>query len=575
MKDASVIEKAQNVLDDTGGHYAALIAIMTVMPSCRLPVERLKCQEVFTRILMTSTICETPVDPSELVCLPELVKNVFAKGDGEFDFDSLRLSFHQFEVWSAGWGVGSKWFSNNGQPFTKRAAQNYIRSGEGHVIHARDCITNEPLNINEFERTGTVLIKTVGNILAEKFAEQRTDENVKVKDLIHKISSSGDFSEIGSLMVADETTAWICAPLILFANTLFDVIYENCLGQVMVKLSTQRSDSCDPPDLTYIETIGLPLPHCNIFQRSELVDGSRMLYLFDKNNTYPSKNIPPKMSYATQTGLKDYLEPISDNPHQYEARVIFPIRLDLCGSFTNSTLIRVDGCASYYDYWIQTGYRPSKEPALRLKPHISAFPSAAHKMLMTLQGALPKSFKLSQTLPAMRELYLMSLFQNVGQGISQYGKWMTIYPLKNEECVSFGKKADDILSEAILKGVLRPEYFIPLIGDASMGKSGGVFVRDEKAGRNAPGKGEPWPDYGCQFFFKGKEYTEHFSPEEVNAIVAQQPEFVNESRDPDKFRAYAERHGLMSGRPCNELENPIQRAWRIELEQMRGAGSHI
>ncbi|MDR1598229.1 MAG: hypothetical protein LBR89_04870, partial [Holosporales bacterium] len=190
---------------------------------------------------------------------------------------------------------------------------------------------------------------------------------------------------------------------------------------------------------------------------------------------------------------------------------------------------------------------------------------------MTLKSFIPESFRLNYTLLAMREQYLKSLFR-IPNAICEYGKWLTIELSNYKKILSLGKKADDILLEAEWNGYLKPTYFPHLIEAASLGKSEGVYVTEEHLTHEIPGYCAPGQQNEYRLFFKGVERTKPMSSDELKEMIAQRPIFVDGSVDPESYRKCRDNNGVMSGQPCNEWANPIQKAWRDELEQRYSTG---
>jgi hypothetical protein len=80
-----------------------------------------------------------------------------------------------------------------------------------------------------------------------------------------------------------------------------------------------------------------------------------------------------------------------------------------------------------------------------------------------------------------------------------------------------------VLDGAVTRGVIKPERdFVPLVGDARVGRDGGVFIRDESCCRHYPNYGsipQCVNEIGDLFFF-GQPYKTGFGPSDKPHVHA-------------------------------------------------------
>jgi hypothetical protein len=86
-------------------------------------------------------------------------------------------------------------------------------------------------------------------------------------------------------------------------------------------------------------------------------------------------------------------------------------------------------------------------------------------------------FKIANTLPSMRTInYIIGNLKGDGRE-TQVGKFITIYPANKKHALALAKSIDEQLLWALRGKILCKDDFYPLMGDALVGESGGVFVR--------------------------------------------------------------------------------------------------
>ncbi|MDR1907413.1 MAG: hypothetical protein LBQ43_00945 [Holosporales bacterium] len=307
---------------------------------------------------------------------------------------------------------------------------------------------------DQFERSALSILKAFS---ASLLKSQSSNKDM-LRLFNEQIQRAKELPDIGAIQINDERMASACTPVIRLANLFFDAEYCNCfIDKVGIKVGTG---------------------FFNYLKKTELLD-----FLANDRESF---------EFVT----------LSD-----QTRVIFPLRLDLCGKYHKSHL---------YSVWMPIKSRQSCE-YFAWKPHVSVYPSAATRMLRYISPHLMLGsdyfpFKLNPTLWKMRDLYLGSLYlcwSETHPGITQFGKWFTCYPQDQTEFVETVHSLKRATGYAIARGDIKPERdIVPLVGDARVGEKGAVFIRDETCYRYYPNCGNiPLAVSGVgDLFFHGKSY---------------------------------------------------------------------
>lgn len=125
-------------------------------------------------------------------------------------------------------------------------------------------------------------------------------------------------------------------------------------------------------------------------------------------------------------------------------------------------------------------------------PHINDFND---KFDVSTSAGNKVGFKIIPTIPLLKTTWYLA--PHIQGKETQAGKFIVIYPKNNEHAYELTKRFNELLLNAIYKGELDPQKdFLPLIGDAKVGNSGGVYVRyghftESRANDN---RFYPWPD---------------------------------------------------------------------------------
>lgn len=225
------------------------------------------------------------------------------------------------------------------------------------------------------------------------------------------------------------------------------------------------------------------------------------------------------------------------------------------------------------------------------KIHITAMPHSATKIAQLVlpeitQNQLPGqqssfvSYKIIRSIPLMRTFWAL---RNVTGQETQPGKFLVLYPDSWVHSYHLVKKIDEILNNSLRKGLLKKSDFLPLIGDAQVGTSGGVYVR---YGRYTQGKVKrltpldetmpsevaglpmfdeddrfyPWPD----FMNKKNEYwSSHESP--FHELPISWTSFVNPKH---KINSWQKRptswQEIAEGEEVEELEKSKDKSEEME-----------
>ena len=115
------------------------------------------------------------------------------------------------------------------------------------------------------------------------------------------------------------------------------------------------------------------------------------------------------------------------------------------------------------------------------KIHVSARSNfqkiAAQVMAVIEQDEAYPHLKIIPTLPRLRTAYYIT-GRLKGDGLeTQVGKFIAIYPANKKHCAVLAESIDRQLMWAIRGKSINRDDFYPLMGDALVGESGGVFVR--------------------------------------------------------------------------------------------------
>lgn len=158
------------------------------------------------------------------------------------------------------------------------------------------------------------------------------------------------------------------------------------------------------------------------------------------------------------------------------------------------------------------------------KIHITAQPNSAKKIAELILPHINDfntqfdiqdlSYKIIPSIPVLRTFNYLYPHLSIGDlpQDTQAGKFIVIYPKNTEHARQLVQKFDKILNDAIQEGAINPDIdFMPLIGDAKVGTSGGVYVRyggftknntyrvnangDVGQGTFQDDRKYPWPDY--------------------------------------------------------------------------------
>ncbi|MDR1907307.1 MAG: hypothetical protein LBQ43_00400 [Holosporales bacterium] len=277
---------------------------------------------------------------------------------------------------------------------------------------------------DKFECSALFIIKVFSANLLES-----NKENDWVRTVNDKIQNAKVLPDVGAIQIDNEEMALACKPIIQVANLFFDAAYNNHYLDLL--------DSASAGDYGYYFMRPQQMQYRDIFEE----DGGA-LFRVQCNGA--------------------------------QARVIFPLRLDLCGKYAGR---RQRPAATWYEFGGDgDGYR--------WKPHVSTYPSAAARVLRTIAPYVDFTgnmhLKLTPNNGRTRSLYLTTLYSNGNDQITQYGKWLTFYPNDEAEFVSMVKNLSNALNDAVKNGVLDADRdFVPLVGDARVGSKGGVFIRDQ------------------------------------------------------------------------------------------------
>ncbi|MDR1907896.1 MAG: hypothetical protein LBQ43_03470, partial [Holosporales bacterium] len=251
------------------------------------------------------------------------------------------------------------------------------KTSNAHEKMVKDAIANRkrcggPIkDYDQFERSALLIVKAFSKAFSDSYA---LDNDVRTVN--EQIQRAEELPDVGAIQINDEKTALACAPVIRLANLFFDAEYCN----------------------RFLDEIG------------------------------------PNASYGIAHYLKkEYLRDLLTKDRETlevvtpasRSRVIFPLRLDLCGNYHtsySSDVWMVINPASYNYCW---------------KAHVSAYPSSASRILGVVSGCFKTgdpTFKLNPTNWRMRNLCLESLYpshvsgKSDPLGITQFGKWLTYYP---------------------------------------------------------------------------------------------------------------------------------------------------
>lgn len=136
---------------------------------------------------------------------------------------------------------------------------------------------------------------------------------------------------------------------------------------------------------------------------------------------------------------------------------------------------------------------PYRLPRQGWKIHISASEKGALKITGLVLAVIDQHIELARTpgsrnfnrtyfkilgsIPNLRTMYYVTgNLQGDGRE-TQVGKLFTIYPANNKHARALTELIDTVLSYAKDTGILNDSDFYPLLGEALVGKSGGVYVR--------------------------------------------------------------------------------------------------
>ncbi|MDR1598018.1 MAG: hypothetical protein LBR89_03720 [Holosporales bacterium] len=298
---------------------------------------------------------------------------------------------------------------------------------------------------------------------------------------VQKILDAPRWADIGAIEILDEREAIDNKELITLYNDLIDLSYTSSVYRFWEAFNIKYG--CTSID--WINSGELLTSTRDFFDQAMLLrDGSTVFI---------------ESSSGEQSGV-----------------IIFPLRLDLCGRV-------LDGPGAF---WVFAPWKliPRKYTAPSTlhssssllpargargaargnfavpqtwKAHVSVYPSAARTVFESLHHILLEScqhgvgFKVNYSLPAMRSLYLFSMYSFE---VSQFGKWITMYPHNDVQCNVLADSINSSLLAAIRSGEVNPATdFVPLVGDAQYGTSGGVFIRNGASqNRYVPSNDEPW-----------------------------------------------------------------------------------
>lgn len=147
---------------------------------------------------------------------------------------------------------------------------------------------------------------------------------------------------------------------------------------------------------------------------------------------------------------------------------------------------RYDSPATNNGYWFEPTPWREEDNASHVqgwKIHVTAMPHSAQKIAELILPAINRlpsqtsravSYKIVRSIPLMRTLWANAYIKG---SETQPGKFLVLYPDNGDHAYELVKKIDTILTNAIEEGILTKSDFLPLIGDAKVGNSGGVYVR--------------------------------------------------------------------------------------------------
>ncbi|MDR2781036.1 MAG: hypothetical protein LBB21_01070 [Holosporaceae bacterium] len=162
--------------------------------------------------------------------------------------------------------------------------------------------------------------------------------------------------------------------------------------------------------------------------------------------------------------------------------LLFPIREDMFGEigYEVATKCNIGRTPCPTPVFVTLNYCDESFPETSegggWKLHVSATPSSAAKVANVVVPYLLTNkidFKIVPTTGALRSLNLDSKFGVSGGHYSQYGKFITIYPLDGEGGAKIARDLDDMLCQH----VFTRKDFVTCAGEFSIGKSGALSTR--------------------------------------------------------------------------------------------------